>query len=323
MGMLVNGVWTDDDGVRQTKDGAFVRPESAFRDRVTVDGSSGYPAEQGRYHLYCAVSCPWAHRTLIYRALKGLEDTISLTLVGPPEQQRSWEMTGLTGKYPDLVNGANFMFQVYTKAKPDYTGRVTVPVLWDKKTGRIVNNESPEIIRMLNSEFNRFAKRDVQDLYPPELRATIDEWNDLIYNTVNNGVYRAGFAIQQDKYEEAARGVFATFDKLEAHLASRRYICGKRLTEADLRLFPTLARFDVAYHGHFKCNIRRLTDYPNLWAYTRDLYQLPGVGETVDLDAIRINYYRNQSKVNPSRVVAIGPRLDFRAPHGRAGLAGG
>ena len=317
MGMLINGVWTDDDGARLTQGGAFVRPESAFRDRVTADGTSGYRAEPGRYHLYCAVSCPWAHRTLIMRKLKGLDDAVSLSIVGPPEQQRGWEMTGRSGAYPDVLHGAHFLYEVYAKAKPDYTGRVTVPVLWDKQSGRIVNNESPEIIRMMNSEWNAFAKREVPDLYPPELRARIDEWNELIYRTVNNGVYRAGFATEQKAYDEAVRGVFATFDRLESHLATNRYLCGARLTEADIRLFPTLVRFDVAYHGHFKCNLRRLVDYANLWAYTRDLYQLPGVGETVDLDAIRINYYRNQIKVNPSRVVAIGPVLDFMAPHGR------
>jgi glutathionyl-hydroquinone reductase len=316
VGMLVEGVWTDDDARRQAADGSFVRPESQFRDWVTADGSSKYPAAAGRYHLYAALSCPWAHRTLIFRALKGLESAISLTRVGP-QRDRGWSLTGFGGDYPDEINGAHFMYEVYAKASPHYTGRVTVPVLWDKQTGRIVNNESPEIIRMLNSAFDAYATRTVPDLYPPELRARIDEWNDLIYRTVNNGVYRAGFATAQDKYEEAARGVFATLDRIEAHLASNRYLCGSRITEADWRLFPTLIRFDSVYHGHFKCNLRRLVDYPNLWAYTRELYQTPGVADTVDLDQIRFGYYNGQRKVNPSGVVAIGPQLDLRAPHGR------
>ena len=320
MGMLVNGVWTDDDGARQGKDGSFQRVESQFREQVTADASSGLPAQAGRYHLYVAISCPWAHRTMIYRAIKGLEDAISMTLVGPAKQQHGWELTGRGGAYPDVINGAHFLHEVYAKAKSGYTGRVTVPVLWDKQTGRIVNNESPEIIRMLNSAFNAFAKRDVPDLYPLALRTEIDRWNELTYRTVNNGVYRAGFATSQERYEEAARGVFDTFDQIEARLATQRYLCGRQITEADWRLFPTLARFDVAYHGHFKCNLRRLTDYPNLWAYTRDLYQQPGVAATVDLDAIRNNYYGNQLQVNPSRVVAIGPKIDFSAAHGRERL---
>ena len=213
------------------------------------------------------------------------------------------------------------MYEIYAKAKPDYTGRVTVPVLWDLKTGKIVNNESPEIIRMLNTEFDTFAKRKIHDLYPAALRGDIDRWNDLIYRTVNNGVYRAGFATAQDKYDEAVREVFATLDTLEDHLRTRRYLCGAQTTEADWRLFPTLARFDSAYHGHFKCNLRRLTDYENVWAYTRDLYQTPGIAATVDLEQIKFNYYHGQRQVNPSGVVAIGPKLDFNAPHGRERLA--
>jgi putative glutathione S-transferase len=322
MGMLVNGVWTDDDGFR-TQGGAFVRPESSFRDRVTADGTSGFPAERGRYHLYVALSCPWAHRTLVYRALKGLEDAISLTLVGPQEPAHGWTLSGRDGAHADPINGKHAMHEVYTAAQPDYTGRATVPVLWDKRTGRIVNNESSEIIRMFDTEFDAFATRAVPRLCPPELREEIDRWNDLIYRTVNNGVYRAGFATDQAKYEEAARGVFATFDLLEKHLATHRYLCGDRITEADWRLFPTLVRFDVAYHGHFKCNLRRLIDYPLLWAYTRELYQWPGVATTVDTDAYRLGYYRGQPKVNPSRVVAIGPVLDFTAPHGRERVGAG
>ncbi len=319
MGQLVNGVWTDQD--QRHQGGAFVRPESAFRDRVTADGSSGFKAEAGRYHLYVAKSCPWAHRTMLFRALKGLEDSISITYLATQEQGKGWEFRDAPGYGRDPLFGASFMYEIYAKAKPDYTGRVTVPVLWDKQTGRIINNESPEIIRMLNSEFNAFATRQVPDLYPADLRAEIDRWNEIIYRGFNNGVYRAGFAVAQDKYEEAVRDVFNTLDKMEAHLAKHRYLCGSRITEADWRAFPTLARFDVAYHGHFKCNLRRLTEYPNVWAYTRELYQWPGVAQTVDLDQIRYNYYRGQRQVNPSGVVAIGPKLDFTAAHGRERLA--
>lgn len=320
MGMLIEGIWTDDDAKRVNQDGSFARVESQFRDRVTADGAAAFPAETGRYHLYAAISCPWAHRTLLYRAMKGLDAAISLSLVGPAEQNHGWEMTGAGGAYPDHLHGAHFVYEIYQRAVPTYTGRSTVPILWDKHTGRIVNNESSEIIRMFNSAFNGFATRDLPDMAPAALLPQIDEWNDLIYRTVNNGVYRAGFAVQQQQYEEAARGVFATFDRIEAHLVTNRYLCGARLTEADIRLFPTLVRFDVVYHGHFKCNLRRLVDYPNLWAYTRDLYQLPGVAATVDLDAYRLNYYRNQRHVNPSRVVAIGPQIDLSAPHLRERL---
>jgi len=319
MGMLVNGVWTDDDN--RNKGGAFVRTESAFREQVSADASSRYPAASGRYHLYVAKSCPWAHRTMIFRALKGLEDAISITYLATQEQGRGWEFRDAPGYGPDPLFGASFLHEVYAKAKPDYTGRVTVPVLWDKQTGTIVNNESPEIIRMLNSAFDAFATRSVHDLYPVDLRPEIDRWNDLIYRTFNNGVYRAGFATSQDRYEEAVREVFGTLDLLESHLGKQRFLCGDRTTEADWRLFPTLVRFDAAYHGHFKCNLRRLVDYPNVWAYTRELYQTPGIAGTVDLDQIRYNYYRGQRQVNPSGVVAIGPRLDFLASHGRERLA--
>lgn len=315
MGMLVNGKWTDDDAAR-LQNGAFVRPQSAFRDRVSADGSTDYPAEADRYHLYCAMSCPWAHRTLVYRALKGLEGAISLSLVGPQNGQ-GWELSGTGGPYPDLVNGKRYLHEVYTLAQPDYTGRVTVPVLWDKQTRRIVNNESSEIIRMLDGAFDAFATRDMPELYPEALRPEIDQWNDLIYRTLNNGVYRAGFASEQTAYDVAVRAVFDTLGQIETRLSTQRYLCGSRITEADWRLFPTLIRFDVAYHGHFKCNLKRLVDYPNLWAYTRELYQWPGIAATVDLDAYRYGYYHGQVKVNPSRVVAIGPKLDLAAPHGR------
>jgi putative glutathione S-transferase len=319
MGMLIEGVWKDVLRDTRATGGEFIRTESIFRDRVTADGSSGFQAEAGRYHLYVSYACPWAHRTIVFRALKGLEEAITLSAADPVSEPNGWTYS----RRPDAANGARFLHEVYVKARPDYTGRVTVPALWDRKKSTIVNNESSEIIRMLNREFDAFATRELPDMYPAGLRAEIDRWNDLIYRTVNNGVYRAGFATAQDKYEQAARGVFETFDKIEAHLARHRYLCGDRLTEADWRLFPTLARFDSVYHYHFKCNLARLTDYPNLWAYTRELYQHPGVAATVDLKEIKEHYYRSQARVNPSGVVALGPRLteqDFVQPHGREWL---
>jgi len=320
MGLLVEGVWKDVPRDTRKTGGEFVRTESVFRDRVSADGSSGFRAEAGRYHLYVALSCPWAHRTVLYRAVKGLERAVSLSAVDPYMGPNGWIFSDRPGCIPDTVNGASFLWEVYVKARPGYSGRVTVPVLWDRKTGAIVNNESSEIIRMLNREFDAFADRSVPDLYPEELRPEIDRWNELVYRTVNNGVYRAGFATAQDKYAQAARDLFATLDLLETHLARSRYLCGERLTEADWRLFPTLARFDLVYHYHFKCNLRRLSDYPSLWAYTRELYQFPGVAQTVDFAQIKEHYYRSQVWVNPSGVVPVGPVLDekdFSAPHGR------
>jgi putative glutathione S-transferase len=320
MGLLVEGVWKDVPRDTRKTGGEFVRPESVFRDRVTADGSSGLGAEAGRYHLYVALSCPWAHRTVIFRALKGLEQAISLSAVDPYMGPDGWTFSHGPGCIPDTVNGAAFLYEIYVKARPGYSGRVTVPVLWDRKTGRIVNNESSEIVRMLNREFDAFAAKPLPDMYPADLRPDIDRWNELIYRTVNNGVYRAGFATAQDKYEEVVRDLFSTFDMLERHLATSRYLCGERLSEADWRLFPTLVRFDLVYHYHFKCNLRRLRDHPNLWAYTRALYQYPGVAQTVDLRQIKEHYYRSQVWVNPSGVVPIGPALDaadFMRPHGR------
>jgi putative glutathione S-transferase len=321
MGLLVEGVWKDLPRDTRKTGGEFIRPESVFRDRVTADGASGLRAEAGRYHLYVALSCPWAHRTVIFRALKGLERAISLSAVDPYMGPNGWTFSDRPGCIPDAINGASFLYEIYLKARPGYSGRVTVPVLWDRKTGAIVNNESSEIIRMLNREFDAFAERPLPDMYPEALRPQIDRWNELVYRTVNNGVYRTGFATAQDKYEAAVRELFNTFDTLERHLATSRYLCGERLTEADWRLFPTLVRFDLVYHYHFKCNLRRLRDSPNLWAYTRELYQYPGVAQTVALDQIKEHYYRSQTWVNPSGVVPVGPVLDerdFSEPHGRA-----
>jgi len=320
MGMLVEGVWRDVPRDTAHTGGEFVRTESLFRDRVTADGSSGFRAEPGRYHLYVSLACPWAHRTVIYRALKGLEGAIGMSTVHPVSEPNGWTFTDRPGYVPDTVNGAAFLHEIYTRARPRYTGRVTVPVLWDARSGTIVNNESSEIIRMLNREFDACATGSLGDQYPAALRADIDRWNELIYRTVNNGVYRAGFATAQDKYEHAVRALFDTLDALERHLAASRYLCGDRLTEADWRLFPTLARFDTVYHYHFKCNLRRLQDCPNLWGYARELYQYPGVAATVDFSQIKEHYYASQTRVNPSGVIALGPPLgaaDWSVPHGR------
>jgi len=320
MGMLIQGVWHDVWYDTRKTDGAFVRVDSAFRDRVTADGSSGFRAEPGRYHLYVSLACPWAHRTLIIRALKGLESILPISVVDPFMGSKGWTFTNGPGCIPDTVNGATRLYELYVRTKADYTGRVTVPVLWDVKTGRIVNNESSEIVRMLNREFDSFATRRVPDLYPDSLRADIERWNTRIYHTVNNGVYRSGFATTQEKYEEAVTELFDTFDVLEQHLAAHRYLCGSQITEADWRLFPTLVRFDAVYHGHFKCNLRRLIDYPRLWAYARDLYQVPGVAATVNLSHIKEHYYRSHESINPTRIVPKGPLLDFTTPHGRERL---
>lgn len=318
MGVLVNGLWQN--ARYDNQSGEFIRYESQYRDRITADGSSGFRAQPGRYHLYVSLACPWAHRTLILRTLKGLERAISVSVVDPYMGPEGWRFSDRPGCTPDTVNGAALLREVYLKAMPDYTGRVTVPVLWDRETSRIVNNESSEIMRMLNGEFNAFATREFPDLRPARLQAQIDAWNDLIYRDVNNGVYRAGFATAQDKYESAVRALFGALDTIEAHLARSRYLCGGAMTEADWRLFTTLVRFDTVYFGHFKCNLRRLSDYRHLWAYTRDLYQVPGVAETVDLWHIKEHYYRSHDRINPTGVVPLGPGIDFSAPQGRAAL---
>jgi len=322
MGMLVEGVWKDIARDTRATGGEFIRTDSIFRDRVTADGSSGFKAEPGRYHLYVSFACPWAHRTIVFRALKGLEHAITLSAADPITEPNGWTFTQRPdGERQDGTASVRYLHEVYTRARPGYTGRVTVPTLWDRERRTIVNNESSEIIRMLNRELDAYATKPLPDMYPEALRGEIDRWNELIYPTVNNGVYRAGFATAQDRYEKAARGLFETFDKLEPHLARHRYLCGDRLTEADWRLFPTLVRFDSVYHYHFKCNLARLRDYPNLWAYTRELYQYPGIAATVDLKDIKEHYYGSQTRVNPTGVVALGPVLtvrDFMEPHGRA-----
>jgi putative glutathione S-transferase len=319
MGKLIEGVWHDVGYDTKKTGGRFVRKDSRFRDRVTADGSSGFKAEPGRYHLYVSLACPWAHRTLIFRRLKRLEDVIGVSVVHWHMGETGWEFGDGSLCTGDKLGGRSYLHQVYTDADPAYTGRVTVPVLWDGKEKTIVNNESSEIIRMLNREFDAWGDAAL-DLYPEALHEEVDAINEVVYRTVNNGVYRAGFATRQAPYEEAYDTLFATLDELEARLARQPYLVGERLTEADWRLFTTLLRFDPVYYGHFKCNKRRLIDYPNLWAYTRQLYQVPGVAETVNLHHIKHHYYGSHRTINPSGVVPKGPDIDFTAPHDRARL---
>jgi putative glutathione S-transferase len=305
----------------RSRDRGFLREDSRFRDWVTPDGSSGYPAEGGRYHLYVSLACPWAHRTLIVRALKGLEDAIDVSIVDPIRDERGWAFRDVRGATGDPLHGWSYLSEAYTATAPGYDGHVSVPVLWDTRTGRIVNNESADIIVMLNEAFDAFAAHPEVDFYPPQLRAEIDELNGVVYETVNNGVYRAGFAPTQEDYDEAVQPLFATLDRLDERLASRRYLVGSQPTLADWRLFTTLVRFDAVYVGHFKCNLRRIVDYPHLSAYLRDLYQTPGVAETVDMDHIKRHYYATHRQLNPRAIVPAGPILDFDAPHGRDALA--
>jgi glutathionyl-hydroquinone reductase len=314
MGMLVNGRWQDEDRPMASGDGSFVRPESGFRDRVTRDGSSGFKAEAGRYYLVTAPSCPWAHRTVLMRKLKGLEDAIPILESDLPKGQGWAYSRGFDDLRP--VDGVFHVHQVYSAARPIFTGRTTVPVLWDRKTHTIVNNESSEIIRMLNSEFDEFGNGTL-DLYPEALRGAIDETNAFVYDAINNGVYRCGFARTQAAYEDSFRKLFAALDSLEERLGCRRYLVGGQFTEADLRLFPTLVRFDAVYYSHFKCNLRRLADYHNLSNYTRDIYQIPGVAETIDIPRIKLGYYGGMRNLNPSAIIPLGPELDFAAPHDR------
>jgi putative glutathione S-transferase len=326
VGLLVDGAWHGDDPGKEfgsrTKDGHFVRKATAFHNFVTADGSpgptgqGGFPAERGRYHLYVSLACPWAHRTLIVRKLKKLEDVISVSVTVALLGKKGWEFGTEPGATLDTINGKPTVADVYVLGDPHYTGRASVPVLWDKKQRIVVNNESSEIIRMLNSAFDAFT--DVHtDYYPAELRAEIDRVNDIVYPSVNNGVYRAGFATTQAAYEEAARELFATLDQLDERLSRQRYLVGRQMTEADVRLFTTLVRFDAVYYSHFKCNLRRIVDYPNLGTYLRDLYQVPGVAETVSLDHIKRHYYGSHRNVNPTGIVPIGPLLDFKQPHDR------
>ncbi|MBX3493496.1 MAG: glutathione S-transferase family protein [Parvibaculum sp.] len=323
MGLLVDGKWTDKWYDTKSTGGAFKRQESAFRNWVTPDGSAGptgeagFMAEAGRYHLYVSLACPWAHRTLIFRTLKKLDGMISLTVVDPLMLEEGWTMKD-EGGTRDIVNGKTRLHEVYTLAKPDYSGRVTVPALWDKKTGTIVSNESADIIRMLNSAFDGIEGVDATlDFYPPALRGEIDAINETVYDKVNNGVYKAGFATEQAVYEDAVAALFAELDRLEARLGTRLYLAGDRITEADWRLFTTLIRFDAVYHGHFKCNLRRIADYPNLTGLLRRLYNVPGIAATVNFDHIKQHYYGSHKTINPTGIVPVGPILDLDEPRER------
>ena len=320
MGMLVEGKWeTNPQRDPSTSGGRFVRPDSCFRNWITADGAPGpsgegdFKAEPDRYHLYVSLACPWAHRTLIFRKLKRLTEIIGVSVVEPHMLEEGWVFNET---WPDDLQGMNRLYEIYLKADPDCTSRVTVPVLWDKSRDTIVSNESSEIIRMLNSAFDAFGDETL-DFYPEELRAEIDAINATVYETVNNGVYRAGFARTQEAYEEAFRALFNTLDDLDGRLDEQRFLLGDRLTEADWRLFTTLIRFDAVYYSHFKCNRRRIADYPNLSGYLRDLYQMPGIKDTVDLEHTKQHYYYSHESINPTRVVPLGPLLIIDAPHDR------
>lgn len=302
-------------------EGAFVRQRYRFRVRITADGSSGYRAESGRYHLYVSLACPWAHRSVIVRRLLGLEETISMSVVDPIRDERGWAFREGRGHGVDPVCGFAFLSEPYLRSDPAFTGRVTVPCIWDRVTERVITNNYPDITIDFETQFSAFHRSGAPDLYPVALRAEIDEVNQLVYEDVNNGVYRAGFAASQAKYEEAVVALFARLDWLESRLATQRFLVGAQVTEADIRLFTTLVRFDAVYVGHFKCNVRRLVDYPNLWGYARDLFQRPGFGETVDFDHIVRHYYMTHDHLNPSRIVPVGPVVDWSAPHQRHQLS--
>ncbi len=323
MGLLIDGEWHDKWYDTGKTGGAFVRSESAFRNWITPDGApgpsgeGGFPAESGRYHLYVSLACPWAHRTLIFRKLKELEDHIGVSVVHPDMLSDGWTFdASYPGATGDRLYGLPFARDIYLKARPDISGRVTVPILWDRERETIVSNESSEIIRMFNSAFDGITG-NTDDYWPEELREAIEPVNARIYDTVNNGVYKSGFATTQEAYEAGVHPLFETLDWIEDRLGANRYLMGDRITEADWRLFTTLIRFDTVYHGHFKCNRRRIVDYPNLWGYTRELYQWPGVAETVNLDHIARHYHYSHESINPHRIVPIGPVLDLEAPHGR------
>jgi putative glutathione S-transferase len=322
MGLLVKGQWVDRWYDTDSNNGSFKRSESQFRNWVTADGSAGptgeagFKAEAGRYHLYVSLACPWAHRTLIMRTLKGLESMISVSVVNPLMREHGWTFEADEGVVADPLHQARYMHQIYTAADPEYSGRVTVPVLWDKQQNCLVNNESAEIIRMFNAAFDGLGTKP-GDYYPQALRTEIDSLNAVIYDRVNNGVYKAGFATTQEAYEQAVIPLVETLDELGQRLSTQRYLLGEQITEADWRLFTTLIRFDAVYHGHFKCNIKRIEDYPHLAGYVRELYQWPGVAATVNMKHIKEHYYRSHATINPTGVVPVGPVLNLAGPHGR------
>ena len=300
----------------QSAKGEFTRQDDAFREWVTADGSSGYPAASGRYHLYVSWACPWAHRTIIVRKLKQLEHVVGMTVVDPIRDERGWAFRNGPGHSQDPINGFRYLSEAYKATDPAYLGRVTVPALWDKVTKRIVSNSDDDLMRMFNHEFTAFTASRL-DLYPADLRNEIEEWNAFLYANVNDGVYRAGFATTQAAYEKAVRRLFEALDRVEQRLADRRYLFGSQYVETDWRLFVTLIRFDAVYHGHFKCNIRRIADYPNLFGYLKDLYQTEGIADTVNFDHIKRHYYVTHDDINPTRIVPLGPQQDLSAPHGR------
>ena len=322
MGLLVNGQWQDRWYDTDSHGGEFEREAAQLRNWITADGSAGpsgeggFAAEKGRYHLYVSLACPWAHRALIFRKLKGLEDDISVSVVSPIMLEHGWTFDTDEGSSGDALYASEYLHQIYTRNRADYTGRVTVPILWDKDRECIVSNESAEIIRMLNSAFNDLTGND-DDYYPQDLSGDIDATNAFVYENVNNGVYRAGFATSKDAYEAAYHRLFESLDLLEQRLGQNRYLTGERITEADWRLFTTLIRFDAVYHGHFKCNRQRLADFSNLWGYTRELFQWPGVADTVNFHHIKTHYYASHRNINPTGIVPLGPELDYAAPHGR------
>jgi glutathionyl-hydroquinone reductase len=321
MGLLIDGVWHERDP-EGAADGRFARPDSAFRNWVTPDGRpgptghDGFAAAKGRYHLYVSLACPWAHRTLIMRSLKGLCDLISVSVTHWLMAEQGWTFAPGEGVIPDPLFNSRFLYEIYARADSSYTGRVTVPILWDRHTQAIVNNESAEIVRMFNSAFDA-AGAIPGDFYPQALRSEIDALNTRIYDTLNNGVYKAGFAATQQAYEEAIVPLFESLDWLDDRLSQTRFLCGDQLTEADIRLFTTLVRFDAVYHGHFKCNLRRLIDYRHLWAYTRDIFQWPGVAQTIDFLHIKRHYYMSHRRINPTGIVPAGPIIDFEVPSDR------
>jgi putative glutathione S-transferase len=301
--------------------GAFVRQAYTIRDRITADGSSGFRAEPGRYHLYVSLACPWAHRAIIVRGLLGLEDVISMSVVDPIRDERGWAFREGAGYGPDPVCGFEFLSEAYLRTDPSFQGRYTVPCLWDRVTGRLVTNNYPDLTIDFETAFKAYQRQDAPDLYPEALRPSIDEVNAVVYEDVNNGVYKAGFAASQAAYEAAVVPLFARFDWLEQRLEQQRYLVGDQVTEADIRLFTTLVRFDAVYFGHFKCNLRRIVDYPNLWGYARDLFQQPGFGDSVNFDHIKRHYYMTHHQLNPTRIVPMGPLVDWQAPHGRGSLS--
>ena len=320
MGLLVDGTWHENDPP-PSSDGRFRRAQSSLRHWITADGApgpsgrGGFSASSGRYHLYVAMTCPWAHRTAIFRKLKHLETHLGISYVAPRRTAEGWVFEH-EGAHADPLLGCDALHEIYTRSEPTFSGRVTVPVLWDRERGCIVSNESSDILRMLNAAFADVAEPS-PDFFPAALREKIEEWNVDVYQNINNGVYRAGFAASQAAYDEAVQAVFETLDRLDRHLAASRYLAGETLTEADWRLFPTLARFDVAYFGAFRCNVRRLMDYEHLWPYTRELYQHPGIADTIDFDTFKRGYYSPSKERNPHGIVPAGPEIDFNEPHGR------